>query len=71
MHETRHKIYLHKGYTSNPIYLESIGEAARPHKEGVKLKLLLKLGDNLYCLRLSNCEPCNGIAQSDMQLEAT
>jgi len=40
------------GYTSNPAYLESAGEAARPLNEGVKLKLLLKLGDNLYCLRL-------------------
>jgi len=25
----KHKVYLHKGYTSSPIYLESIGEAAR------------------------------------------
>lgn len=33
--------------------------------------LLRKLGGNLYCLRLSNCEPCNGYAQSDMQLKAT
>ena len=33
--------------------------------------LLRKLGGNLYCLRLSNCEPCNGNAQSDMQLKAT
>ena len=27
-------IYLHKGYTSNPIYPESIGEAARPLRGG-------------------------------------
>ena len=30
------KIYLHKGYTSNPIYPESIGEAARRPKPGLK-----------------------------------
>lgn len=33
--------------------------------------LLRKLGDNLCCLRLSNCEPCNGSAQSGLQPKAT
>lgn len=52
--ETSLKYICMRGYTSSPTYPESIGEAARlPIKGGVKLKLLLKLGDSLYCLRLS------------------
>jgi len=64
------KIYLNRGYTSNLDYLESSSEAARLLR-GVKLKLLLKLGENLYCLRLTIVELDNGYTQSDMQLRTT
>ncbi len=33
--------------------------------------LLRELDDNLCCLRLNACEPCNGIAQSDMHIAPT